>query len=89
MRLVGRDVGADRLFFVPAGKARILFAALAKEPFVVRERGSDTWNSMREVFGSRLAKLNIAMEIKSTETIVHFRAPLKREKRHRRKSAPA
>ena len=48
---------------------KIPFAALAREPFVVRERGSDTWNSMEQAFGRRLAKLNIAMEIHSTETI--------------------
>ena len=40
-----------------------------KERFIVREQGSDTWNSMREVFGPALSKLSIAMEIKSTETI--------------------
>ena len=37
--------------------------ALARESFVVREKGSDTWNSMEQAFGRRLAKLNIAMEI--------------------------
>jgi DNA-binding transcriptional LysR family regulator len=52
-----------------AAKKRIPMAVLAREPFVVREKGSDTWNSMEEGFGGRLAKLNIAMEIKSTETI--------------------
>ena len=36
---------------------------------VVREKGSDTWNSMQEGFGAHLARLNMAMEIKSTETI--------------------
>jgi DNA-binding transcriptional LysR family regulator len=35
----------------------------------VREKGSDTWNSMQEAFGARIAELTIAMEIKSTETI--------------------
>jgi DNA-binding transcriptional LysR family regulator len=52
-----------------AAKKRIAFTTLARERFVVRERGSDTWNSMQEVFGDRLKQLNIAMEIKSTETI--------------------
>jgi DNA-binding transcriptional LysR family regulator len=52
-----------------ARKRRIPVAALTKERFVARERGSDTWNSMREVFGDDLTKLNIAMQIKSTETI--------------------
>jgi len=44
-------------------------ATLAQESFVIRERGSDTWNSMREAFGSDFARLRIAMEIRSTETI--------------------
>jgi len=52
-----------------AGKKRIALSRLAREPFVVREKGSDTWNSMEEGFGTHLADLNIAMEIKSTETI--------------------
>jgi DNA-binding transcriptional LysR family regulator len=52
-----------------AGRRRIPVSRLAREPFVVRERGSDTWNSMQEGFGAHLARLNIAMEIKSTETI--------------------
>lgn len=52
-----------------ATKKRIPLSRLASEPFVVREKGSDTWNSMEEGFGAHLAELNIAMEIKSTETI--------------------
>jgi len=44
-------------------------AALNRERFVQREAGSDTWNSMREVFGRQFSRLNIAMEIRSTETI--------------------
>ena len=36
---------------------------------MVREKGSDTRDSMEQGFGARLADLNIAMEIKSTETI--------------------
>jgi DNA-binding transcriptional LysR family regulator len=52
-----------------AGRKRIAVTRIAREPFVVREQGSDTWNSMREAFGERLADVNIAMEIKSTETI--------------------
>jgi len=43
--------------------------ALNREPFVAREHGSDTWNSMREVFGRQFSRLNIAMQISSTETI--------------------
>jgi DNA-binding transcriptional LysR family regulator len=52
-----------------AGRRRIPVARILKEPFIVREKGSDTWNSMREAFGETLAGLNISMEIKSTETI--------------------
>ncbi len=52
-----------------AGKRRIGLSALAGEPFLVRERGSDTWNSMREAFGGQFGQMRIAMEIKSTETI--------------------
>lgn len=51
------------------GKKRIPVARLMGEPFVVREKGSDTWHSMQEAFGTRLADLNIIMEIRSTETI--------------------
>src|SRR5450830_604127 len=42
---------------------------LKREQFVAREKGSDTWNSMEDGFGKHLGDLNIAMEIKSTETI--------------------
>lgn len=52
-----------------AAKKRILVAALAREQFIAREHGSDTWNSMEEAFQGRLKQLQIAMEIKSTETI--------------------
>lgn len=50
-------------------RKRIPVATVAREPFITRERGSDTWNSMQETFRSRMKTLNIAMEIKSTETI--------------------
>ena len=50
-------------------KKHIRVARLVREPFVVREKGSDTWNSMEQGFGDHLAELNIAMEIKSTETV--------------------
>ena len=50
-------------------KKHIRVARLVREPFVVREKGSDTWNSMKQGFGDHLAELNIAMEIKSTETV--------------------
>jgi LysR family transcriptional regulator, low CO2-responsive transcriptional regulator len=52
-----------------AARKNIHLEALANERFVVRERGSDTWNSMQDAFQDRMSKLNIAMEIKSTETI--------------------
>ena len=52
-----------------AGVRQIPRAALNRERFVQRETGSDTWNSMREVFGRQFPRLNIAMQIHSTETI--------------------
>ena len=52
-----------------AHKRNIKMSQLASEAFIVRERGSDTWNSMEEGFAGRLSNLKIAMEIKSTETI--------------------
>lgn len=51
------------------GKKRIPVTRIAREPFIVREKGSDTWHSMEEAFGERIHDLNISMEIKSTETI--------------------
>lgn len=47
----------------------VSLSRLVKEPFLVREKGSDTRQSMEEGFGLHMADLNIAMEIKSTETI--------------------
>lgn len=44
-------------------------AQVMREPFVVREKGSDTWKSMEEGFEGDLGDINIAMEIRSTETI--------------------
>jgi len=52
-----------------ARRRRIALGTLLGEPWLTRERGSDTWNSMEDGFGAQLAKLNIAMEIRSTETI--------------------
>ena len=52
-----------------ARSARIPVTRIAREPFIVREHGSDTWNSMVQGFGHHLPGLNIAMEIRSTETI--------------------
>ena len=51
------------------GVKQIPRAALSRERFVLREHGSDTWNSAREVFGRQFPRLNIAMQIHSTETI--------------------
>lgn len=48
---------------------RIPVNRIMREPFIVREKGSDTWNSMVDAFGTHLPGLNIAMEIRSTETI--------------------
>ncbi len=50
-------------------RRNIPLSEVLREAFVVRERGSDTWNSMEDGFGLRLRDINIAMEIRSTETI--------------------
>ena len=47
----------------------IPMSRLMQEPFVVREKGSDTWHSMEDGFGERINDINVAMEIRSTETI--------------------
>ena len=52
-----------------AARKRISMDRLMQEPFVVREKGSDTWFSMEAGLGEHLGALRIAMEIKSTETI--------------------
>lgn len=51
------------------GRRGLQLADLLAYPFVVRERGSDTWKSMCEGFGGDLSRLKQAMEIRSTETI--------------------
>jgi DNA-binding transcriptional LysR family regulator len=51
------------------GETGIRVERLLREPFVVREKGSDTWQSMQEGLGDHVDRLNIAMQIKSTETI--------------------
>jgi DNA-binding transcriptional LysR family regulator len=54
----------------PLARARrIPMATLAREAFVVRERGSDTRISMAQAFGAWMPKLRVAMELKSNETI--------------------
>jgi DNA-binding transcriptional LysR family regulator len=52
-----------------AQRKRIPVSVLMREQFVVREKGSDTWQSMKEGFGDKFTQIKIAMEIKSTETI--------------------
>jgi DNA-binding transcriptional LysR family regulator len=52
-----------------ARRRRVPVSALLRERFITRERGSDTWNSMENGLGADLERLNIAMEIRSTETI--------------------
>jgi LysR family transcriptional regulator, low CO2-responsive transcriptional regulator len=52
-----------------AARPRIDVERLLQEPFIVRERGSDTWNSMREAFGPRFSAVRATMEIQSNETI--------------------
>ncbi|MBI3366975.1 MAG: LysR family transcriptional regulator, partial [Burkholderiales bacterium] len=52
-----------------AGQRRIARSRLLREPFIVRERGSDTSNSIEEGFGGDIAGVRVAMEIRSTETI--------------------
>jgi DNA-binding transcriptional LysR family regulator len=51
------------------GVKRIPVARLMHEPFVIREKGSDTRNSMEEALDGQLAGVHVAMEIRSTETI--------------------
>jgi len=52
-----------------AGSRRIDMPTLLRHPFVLRERGSDTWQSMQDAFGVHLEQVQVAMEIRSTETI--------------------
>ena len=51
------------------GVKAIPLKRLMREPFVVREKASDTWHPMEDGFGRELDNINIAMEIRSTETI--------------------
>jgi DNA-binding transcriptional LysR family regulator len=52
-----------------AGERGIPLAALAHEAFIVREQGSDTRLAMEEMLEDAGVRLDIAMEIGSTETI--------------------
>ncbi|PLZ01707.1 LysR family transcriptional regulator [Burkholderia sp. WAC0059] len=51
-----------------AGRAPITLSELANERFIVRERGSDTWNAFEQCLGGRL-DLKDTLEFRSTETI--------------------
>jgi DNA-binding transcriptional LysR family regulator len=52
-----------------AGQGAIAMTRLVREPFVVREKGSDTWQSMQEAFGPHFPDVQVALEIASTETL--------------------
>lgn len=52
-----------------ARSRRIPLAAVAREPFIVRERGADTRLAWDEVVAGAGLEFNVTMEIKSTETI--------------------
>ncbi|MBL8319655.1 MAG: LysR family transcriptional regulator [Burkholderiaceae bacterium] len=52
-----------------ARQRQLTLAQVVREPFIVREKGSDTWQSMAEGLGRHMERLNVAMEIRSTETI--------------------
>ncbi len=51
------------------GRGRLSRQRVLQEPFIVRERGSDTWISLEEALGEDLPRLRVGMEIRSTETI--------------------
>lgn len=52
-----------------AAKRRITLQALAKEPFIVREQGSDTRLAIDDLLTHSRLKFNFTMEIRSTEAI--------------------
>lgn len=52
-----------------AAESGIPLQRLVREPFIVREAGSDTRHAMADALGRHGDKLNIALEVKSTETI--------------------
>jgi DNA-binding transcriptional LysR family regulator len=51
------------------GESAIPLSRLVREPFIVREPGSDTRHAMGDAFGRHYAHLNVALQVKSTETI--------------------
>jgi DNA-binding transcriptional LysR family regulator len=52
-----------------AGRRQIPLQEAAREPFIVREQGSDTRLAMDELAAETHIRFNIKMEIRSTETI--------------------
>jgi LysR family transcriptional regulator, low CO2-responsive transcriptional regulator len=52
-----------------AKSRHIPMARLMQEPFIVREPGSDTRHAMADALGRHMAKLVVALEVRSTETI--------------------
>jgi len=52
-----------------ARQKQVPLAMLAREPFIAREPGSNTWQTMSEAFRGWLPKLNIVMQTRSTEAI--------------------
>ncbi len=51
------------------GERSVPLKRVLREPFVLREKGSDTLHSMQDAFGAQFARVVVAMEIRSTETI--------------------
>ena len=52
-----------------ARQKQIALGMLAREPFIAREPGSNTWQTMIEAFRGWLPKLNIVMQTRSNEAI--------------------
>jgi DNA-binding transcriptional LysR family regulator len=48
---------------------RVSMERILREPFITREHGSDTRIAMQEAFGERMRHVQVAMEIRSNETI--------------------
>jgi LysR family transcriptional regulator, low CO2-responsive transcriptional regulator len=76
------DAGTEHAAFAPhayvivaapghplAGQHRVSRERLLREPFIVREKGSDTYRSMQDAFGPDTDRIRAAMEIASNETI--------------------
>ncbi len=52
-----------------AGQRAVSRERLLREPFIVREKGSDTYKSMQDAFGVDAERIHAKMEIRSNETI--------------------